>query len=185
MGAGLLPSTRTWSTPYKLMRQYTDNGDTLPFPPKVDLSGKNVLISGSNSGLGERAAYRFALWGAHVILACRDPPPHEPHPEKVIEDMLRESKGQIKPEQLEWWKVDFSSFDSVQALGQRWLDTGKPLDILCNNAGLSTGKFIITKDGVELTRSVNFLGHALLTLVLLPAMKKSAAPKVINVSRHE
>lgn len=181
-GAGLLPSTQPWSLVYKTLRQYADNGAELPFPPKVDLRGKNVLISGANSGLGERAAYRFALWGARVILACRDPPPHEPHPEKVIEDMIREAGGQIKPEQLEWWKVDYSSFDSVQALGQRWNESGRTLDILCNNAGLSTGKFVITNDGVELTRSVNFLGHALLTLTVLPSMKKAAAPKIVNVS---
>jgi NAD(P)-dependent dehydrogenase (short-subunit alcohol dehydrogenase family) len=117
----------------------------------MDLQGKNVLLSGGNSGIGLEAAYTFAKWGAKVILACRDPPPHETHPEKAIELMLEKSEGEIKREQLEWWEVDYSSLDSVEALGKRWMDSGMVLDYLCNNAGLSSLKHITTKDGYELT----------------------------------
>ncbi|MCO5577149.1 hypothetical protein L7F22_030972 [Adiantum nelumboides] len=146
----------------------------------MDLRGKNVLISGANSGIGMEAAYTFAQWGAKVILACRNPPPHELHPTKAIEMLIQRSGGEITRDQLEWWDVDFASFKSVEALGKKWIDSGMVLDYLCNNAGLSMLNHITTEDGFELTRSVNYLGHCLLTLIVLPAMKKAKTPRIVN-----
>jgi hypothetical protein len=54
--------------------------------PNVDLSGKWVLVSGSNNGIGRHAAVQFAAWGANMILAARDPPEREKHPSKVVEE---------------------------------------------------------------------------------------------------
>lgn len=180
-GPGLLPATKQWSFLRCQQRRFlTDFMTDLPYPPRMDLTGKNVLISGSNSGLGLEAAFTFALWGAKVIMACRDPPPHETHPTKAIEQIISRGEGDIKREQLEWWEVDYSSLKSVEALGKRWNESGMVLDYLCNNAGLSVLPLIKTEDGHELTRSVNYLGHCLLTLMVLPSMKDAKTPRIVN-----
>lgn len=124
--------------------------------PAVDLTGKWVLVSGGNSGIGREACLQFAAWGANIVMACREPPSHEIHPKKAVEQCVRaaEDAGH-KKSMIEWWEVDFTKLATVEALATRWLDTGRPLDILCNNAGLgtnatATGKAFITEDGFEL-----------------------------------
>lgn len=160
-GPGLLPSSRPWSRLRRRFRQFEGFGlgsvysIQLPraLPPRVDLQGKNVIISGANSGIGMEAAYTFALWGANVVLACRaNTPAYEMSPQAALEKIVERGAGNIVPEQLEVWELDLSSFASCVKLGERWLETGKPLDYLVNNAGLASSKYIVTEDGFELTR---------------------------------
>ncbi len=173
-GAGLEPSTLEWDRRKKFYYRWLadEHAKDLPLPPRVDLKGKTVLVSGANSGIGECSAYVFAEWGAHVILACRDPPSHEKHPEQVMKDFVERSKGQIKADQLEWWQVEFADLSSVVALGKRLIDSGRVLDYHCANAGINVLKYAKTKDGHDITGQVNYLAHVLLTLITLPAMKK-------------
>jgi len=152
--------------------------------PDVDLSGKWVLVSGSNNGIGRHAAIQFAAWGANVILAARDPPEKETHPSKVVEECKEAARKKGHEESaIEWWEVDYSKLKSVEGLATRWLDTGRPLDILCNNAGIGTspgGSAVFkTEDGFEIIHQVNFLAHVLLTLRLLPSLAKAPAPRVV------
>jgi NAD(P)-dependent dehydrogenase (short-subunit alcohol dehydrogenase family) len=152
--------------------------------PDVDLSGKWIIISGSNSGIGREAAIQFAKWGANVILACRDPPRTELHPTKVVEECFEAAKeGGHVDTVIEWWELDCSKLSSVEAFAQRWLDTDRPLDILCNNAGIGSspgGSAVFrTVDGFEIIHQVNFLSHALITLRLLPSLAKAPAPRVV------
>ncbi|KAK2861372.1 hypothetical protein FQN49_004273 [Arthroderma sp. PD_2] len=136
--------------------------------PEIDLRDKWVMISGSNNGIGREAAIQFAKWGANLILACRQPPSHETHPEQVVEEC--KAAGVLRESQVvEWWECDMADLSSVEALAKRWNDSGKPLDILANNAGIpqGTGKVILTIDGFELLHQVNLLSHTLLTLCLL------------------
>lgn len=72
---------------------------------------------------------------------------------------------------------------SIETFAQRWLDTGRALDILCNNAGMGgspggTTPFM-TKDGFEIIHQVNFLSHVLLTLRLLPSIAKAPEPRIV------
>ncbi|KDN35409.1 NAD(P)-binding protein [Tilletiaria anomala UBC 951] len=183
-GPGLEHSTIPWpryrSFYYRWLAE--DGTKDVPLPPRVDLRGKTVLISGANSGIGKEAAYICALWGAHVIIACRDPPPHEDHPEQVIDEFVARSHGIITNQLVEWWKVDFADLASVKALGDRFISSGRTLDLLFNNAGLNMKKFVQTMDGFELVNQVNYLAHVLLTYTLLPAMKNAKAPRIINTS---
>jgi len=148
------------------------------------LSGKWIIISGSNNGIGREAALAFARMGANLILACRDPPPTETHPEAVLAECLSEAKksGHLDST-IEWWQFNGADLESVDAFAQRWLDTGRPLDILCNNAGMGSspgGSDVFkTKDGFEIIHQVNFLCHVLLTLRLLPSLAKAPAPRVV------
>jgi NAD(P)-dependent dehydrogenase (short-subunit alcohol dehydrogenase family) len=152
--------------------------------PDVDLLGKWVLVSGSNNGIGRHAVIQFAAWGANVILAARDPPERETHPSKVVEECKEAARKKGHEEStIEWWEVDYSKLKSVERLATRWLDTGRPLDILCNNTGIGTspgGSMVFkTEDGFEIIHQVNFLAHVLLTLRLLPSLAKATAPRVV------
>ncbi|CAO1620879.1 unnamed protein product [Parajaminaea phylloscopi] len=183
-GPGLLPTTSRWGAFRRKYWQYLGEKDpakVLPLPPKQDLRGKTVIISGANSGIGKEAAYQFAAWGANVVLACRDAPSHEQHAEETIKEILSRDSS-IRSEQLEWWEVDFAKLDSIRDFGRKWRQSGRVCDILCNNAGLSVAKRVITSDGFELTNQVNFLGHCLMTLYVLPSMQKSSAPRIVNTT---
>jgi NAD(P)-dependent dehydrogenase (short-subunit alcohol dehydrogenase family) len=152
--------------------------------PDVDLSGKWVIISGSNNGIGREAALQFAKWGANVILACRNPPPKEIPPDKVVEECLGAAKENgHKKSTIEWWELDCAKLKSVEAFTQRWMDTRRALDILCNNAGIGSSpggsKVFKTEDGFEITHQVNFLSHVLLTLRLLPSLARAPAPRIV------
>ncbi|KAI7195581.1 hypothetical protein KC363_g1487 [Hortaea werneckii] len=174
--------------------------------PLRDLSGKWVLITGSNNGIGRCAAHFFAECGANLVLACRpDPPKHETRPEEVVAECealgrkAAEARGEEgKGQSVEVWDVDFSRLSNVVALAERWRGTGRGLDVLCNNAGISSsfyagaapsasekGKEVEgawmrrTEDGFELVHQVNFLAHCLLTLLLLPSLARTADPRIV------
>lgn len=156
--------------------------------PPADLRGKSILITGANSGIGRETALLFASWGAtDIILACRpNPPSHEPHPEAVVEEcraaaLAAAGDGHLNDTtRIEWWECDMASLASVEALATRYIQTGKPLDMLINNAGLPEQKRRTprTQDGFDLLQQVNFLSHTLLTLSLLPALAKAEAPRI-------
>lgn len=74
-------------------------------------------------------------------MACRDPPPHEQHPDAAIKAILKECPN-VKAEQLEWWKIDFINFDSIKEFGERWQATGRTCDFLLNNAGSAIGELL-------------------------------------------
>ena len=78
-------------------------------------------------------------------------------------------------------KSIWRAWTSVQAFGKRWLDSGRALDVLCNNAGISgaSKERITTRDGFEIVHQVNFLSHVLLTLTLLPSLAKASAPRIL------
>jgi NAD(P)-dependent dehydrogenase (short-subunit alcohol dehydrogenase family) len=173
-GPGGLSSTKIWGPLRRLYHQYfNEDGRYQPLPPRQDLSGKTVIISGCNSGIGKEAAFVFAQWGAQVIMACRDAPSYEQHPKETIREFLTRPGSNIKESQLEWWEVDFASLQSVKAFGKKWKESGRVCDILCNNAGIGgvNGR-IITSDGFEFVNQINFLSHCLLTFYVLPSMKK-------------
>lgn len=152
--------------------------------PVKDLSGKWVIISGANSGIGARAAVFFAKCGANIVLACRVSP-SEPHPSSVVEECqaVARSAGHEKPI-IDWWDIDMSKLSTVEHFAKRWLDSGRPLDILCNNAGMGSnpgglGTILKTEDGFEFVHQVNFTSHVLLTMRLLPSLAKAEAPRIV------
>lgn len=152
--------------------------------PDADLTGKWIIISGSNNGIGREAAIQFAKWGANLILACREPPKHETHPDVVVAECIAaaQMRGHYKTT-IEWWPLDCSKLSSVETFCARWLATSRALDILCNNAGIGSspggGTIYKTDDGFEIVHQVNFLSHVLLTLRLLPSLARAPAPRIV------
>jgi NAD(P)-dependent dehydrogenase (short-subunit alcohol dehydrogenase family) len=149
------PSYLFWITPRAFQGI---NASTLTIPD-VDCSGKWVIISGSNRGIGRDVALRFASWGANLILACRNQPPKEIHPTVVVKECQEHMKRNGKSAEVEWWEVDMAELASIEAFTARWLQTNRALDILCNNAGLGSspgGETVMkTRDGFEIIHQVH------------------------------
>lgn len=152
--------------------------------PAKDLTGQWVVITGSNSGIGEQAALFFAKCGANILLASRVSP-KEKHPGAVADHCkaIAQAAGHEKST-IEWWEIDMSKLKTVEAFAKRWLDTGRALDILCNNAGMGTNpgglfNLLKTEDGFEFVHQVNFTSHVLLTMRLLPSLAAAPAPRIV------
>lgn len=137
------------------------------------LDDKIVIITGANSGLGYETALDLAKRGALVILACRDLNKAEASRKLII----KKSKNQkIFIEELE-----LSSLDSVKQFSDRINEKYSKIDILINNAGVMSCPKWTTNDGFEYQFQINYLGHYLLTRLLLECLSKSQEARVINL----
>ncbi|KAH6972936.1 hypothetical protein BKA56DRAFT_555889 [Ilyonectria sp. MPI-CAGE-AT-0026] len=150
--------------------------------PEKDLTGKWIIITGANNGIGFEAAKTFAKWGANLIMACREPPEWETHPSVAEKECkaLAESAGHASI--IEWWELDLTDLGSIDRFATKWVDANRPLHILCNNAGVTAtpgAETIYTKDGFEYTHQINFLSHVYLTFRLLPSLAQSSEPRVV------
>jgi len=115
-------------------------------------SGRTVVVTGGNSGLGLETARALSAAGAHVVLAVRDP-------------ARGEHAAAGLPGQVEVRRLDLADLSSVRTFAQEW--TGD-LDVLVNNAGIMAVPEGRTADGFELQFGTNHLGHFALTNLLLP-----------------
>ncbi|CAG2116491.1 unnamed protein product, partial [Medioppia subpectinata] len=80
------------------------------------------------------------------------------------------------------FKLDLSSLKSVRDFAQQIINNEKSVDLLINNAGVMMLPYNTSADGYELQLATNHLGHFLLTLHLLPVMKRSKKARIVNVS---
>ncbi|CUA75682.1 Retinol dehydrogenase 12 [Mus musculus] [Rhizoctonia solani] len=143
--------------------------------PVADLSGKLVIVTGANSGIGLEAARALAGMGAHVILACRNAARGEEAKSSIIK-----STGNLN---IEVELLDCGKFASVHAFLNRWKDRElRKVDILINNAGGLTSTVSLTEDGFEQTYQANHLSHVLLTHGLLNLGCIAPDGRIISVS---
>ena len=146
-------------------------------PPEVlerDLSGRRVIVTGANSGIGFITAKQLAKQGASVTLACRK----EAEGQACADEIRAEAPGA----DLEVRKLDLGDLASVRAFAEQYLAEHDSLHILINNAGIMNTPQRKTVDGFESQIGVNHLGHFLLTELLLDLLKKSAPSRVVVVS---
>jgi NAD(P)-dependent dehydrogenase (short-subunit alcohol dehydrogenase family) len=141
------------------------------------MESKTILITGGNAGIGKATAIGLAKTGANIIIGCRD----KQRGEEAIADIKRES-GNAKIELL---LLDLSSMRSVREAADEFKKKHTKLDVLINNAGVFLAKRETTEDGIEKTFATNYLGHFLLTHLLLDSLKASGQGRIINVaSKH-
>jgi NAD(P)-dependent dehydrogenase (short-subunit alcohol dehydrogenase family) len=134
---------------------------------------KVAIVTGANTGIGRETARALAKRGFELILACRD----RSKTDVVLEEIRNETPGA----KVEFLALELASFESVRAAARTFLDSGRPLHLLINNAGFA-GKRGLTKEGFELTFGVNHLGHFLFTQLLLDRIKSSAPARIVNVA---
>lgn len=140
-----------------------------------DLSGKLVVITGANSGLGFGLSRRLSAAGADVIMAIRNRAKGEAAVDE-IRQTVPDAKLTIK-------SLDLSSLAGVAALGEELNGDGRPIDILINNAGVMTPpERDATADGFELQFGSNHLGHFALTGHLLPLLRAANGARVVSLS---
>jgi NAD(P)-dependent dehydrogenase (short-subunit alcohol dehydrogenase family) len=146
---------------------------------RIEASADTVLVTGATDGLGRAVAERLAAGGATVLLHGRDP-------ERLAaaERAIRAATGSTR---LRTHRADLASLDEVRALADEVAASTERLDLLVNNAGIGSGRPDGTtrqesRDGHELRFAVNFLAGALLTLRLLPLLRRSTPARVVNVA---
>ena len=136
-------------------------------------TGRTVLITGANTGIGFEAARAFTAKGARVLLGCRD--------ESRAVSAINAIKALTPEADLSWISLDLASLDSVAKAGQRVLEEPR-LDLLINNAGVMVPPKTTTTDGFELQFGVNHLGHFALTAHLLPMLIRNDEARIVTVS---
>jgi len=153
---------------------------------RVDLSGKTVIVVGSNTGLGLEAARHLATMmgraedGGRLILACRNV--------KKGEEALASIQATTGFSGAEVWEVDLANFSSIKLFADRFeSEGGDSLDLLIMNAGISTFVYSQTADGWESQLQVNYLGTAHLALRMIPfkSTTSKSQPSVNScIKRH-
>lgn len=139
----------------------------------VLLTGKTVVITGCNTGIGRETALDLARRGAKIIMACRNLAETEAVAQEIM--ILKCPRPSI-------YKLDLSDLESVRKCAIAILKNEDNVDILINNAGVCLCPYMRTKDGFEMQFGTNHLGHFLLTNMLLPKLKESSQGRVIIVS---
>lgn len=157
---------------YRLLRKFIAGGVCTS---TARMSGRVVIITGANSGIGKATAVDLTRRGARVIMACRDLKRGEAALNSIIKE-TGSSNVILK-------HLDLASMKSIRAFAKE-INTNEPdLHVLINNAGvIGTPKRQETEDGLELTMAVNHFGHFLLTNLLLDLLKKSAPSRIVVVS---
>ncbi|WP_166982828.1 SDR family NAD(P)-dependent oxidoreductase [Paramicrobacterium fandaimingii] len=135
----------------------------------VDLSGRNVVITGGHSGLGLVMTRALSAAGASVTVGSRN--------------TERAEAAVAGLERVEVSQLDLLDPESIEAFSQRWLDSGRPLHILINNAGYPASAEI-ERDarGCEAQFATNHLGHFQLTRSLYPALKAAGGARVVSTT---
>jgi NAD(P)-dependent dehydrogenase (short-subunit alcohol dehydrogenase family) len=138
------------------------------------MRGRVCLVTGATSGHGRAVAAALAGLGGDVILLGRNP-------EKCarVREAIAREKAARAPDVL---LCDLARREEVDRAARELLDSGRPLHVLVNNAGLVNLRRQETPDGVETTFAVNYLAHFQLTLRLLPLLRASAPARIVNVS---
>lgn len=139
-----------------------------------DLTGKVIIVTGGNSGLGYESVKAFAKKGAEVILACR------------LTDKGEKAKAEIMQNNPNWkikvGILDLMDLESVKNFAEHINKSYKRLDVLLNNAGIMTTPYFRTKDGFEGQMGTNHLGHFALTGLLINLITITPRARVVNVS---
>jgi NAD(P)-dependent dehydrogenase (short-subunit alcohol dehydrogenase family) len=138
--------------------------------------GKTCLITGATSGIGRVTAMELARMGAELFLVYRN---QERADETVAE--IRRRTGNENIHLIHLIRADLGSQKQVRAAAAEFLETGKPLHVLINNAGLGNTKRLMTEDGIEMVFAVNHLAYFLLTMLLCDRLKQSAPARIVNV----
>ena len=150
-------------------RSWDDDGR-----PPGGLAGWSVLVTGANSGIGAAACEQLARGGATVHMLARDRDRGERARSEIA---ARAGGGELHLE-----ICDVSSLASVREFAERFSAEQPELHALVHNAGVMPPERIHTDEGFELTFATNVLGPFLLTGLLLPALRRGAPSRIVNVS---
>ena len=130
------------------------------------MTGRSVIVTGANSGIGRAAAAALAAAGARVVLAVRS-----------VEKGSAAAAGMAGEPDVR--RLDLASLDSVREFAAGWEG---PIDLLINNAGVMAPPRRETNDGFELQIGTNHLGHFALTAKLIDLLEPRPAARVVTLA---
>lgn len=134
----------------------------------IDLRGKTVIVTGGHNGIGLETTKALVSAGASVVVGARDM-------DKARRNLRDVSHAELLP-------LDLSDPQSIDRFVAQFLLTGRPLDILINNAGVYAPLEIRDRRGYDMQFTTNFLGPFQLTLGLWDALRRSGRARVVNLS---
>ncbi|GAA3161394.1 MULTISPECIES: SDR family NAD(P)-dependent oxidoreductase [Streptomyces] len=137
----------------------------------TDLSGKLAIVTGGYSGLGLETTRALARAGARVVVPARRRAPAE------------QALAAIDGAEVD--ELDLADQDSVRRFAERFLASGRPADLVINNAGIMACPETRTGPGWEAQFAVNHLGHYALVNRLRPALRPGARVVAVSSAGHQ
>ncbi|GAB7348097.1 hypothetical protein MBLNU459_g6122t1 [Dothideomycetes sp. NU459] len=146
-----------------------------------DLSGKVIIVTGGNTGLGKESVLQLVKHNPkEVYLAARTA--------SKAEAAIAEIKNAVPNASVSFLQLDLTDFASIKNAAEQFTSRNDRLDILLNNAGIMALPYDKTAQGYEIQFGTNHMGHALLTKLLLPTLLKTAESspdadvRIVNLS---
>ncbi|KAJ9604952.1 hypothetical protein H2200_010341 [Cladophialophora chaetospira] len=152
------------------MWPFTSGVAFVPERDVKDLTGKVIVVTGGNTGIGKETVLQLAKHNPKkIFLAART--------ESKAHDAIADIKAapSAKGVDVEYLPLDLSSLTSVKAASERVKERVSRLDVLILNAGIMAVPPGKTEEGFDIQLGTNHVGHALLTKQLLPVLEKTAA----------
>ena len=137
------------------------------------MTGKTVVITGANSGIGKETALALGRMGARVVLVCRN----QDRGNKALAELSSSVPGNF-----ELLLADLGSLREVENLAQKIQTQYPKIDVLLHNAGVFYQDHKLSPDGIEMTLAVNHVGVFHLTNLLLGKLNESAPSRIVIVS---
>jgi len=136
----------------------------------IDLTGKYAIVTGGYSGLGIEVVRALTAAGASVTVPARRP------------EVARDALAEAGLEDVEVDAMDLADQDSVKAFADRCRESGRPLDLLINNAAVMAAPLTRVGPGWESQFATNHLGHFTLTNLLWPLLAAADGARVVELS---
>ncbi|KAB1273668.1 Retinol dehydrogenase 13 [Camelus dromedarius] len=148
-----------------LLKDYVVGGAC---PSKATIPGKTVVVTGANTGIGKQTALELAKRGEVDMEKC--------------EAAAKDIRGETLNHHVNARHLDLASLKSIREFARKITEEEEHVHILINNAAVMRCPHWTTEDGFEMQLGVNYLGHFLLTHLLLDKLKASAPSRIINLS---
>jgi NAD(P)-dependent dehydrogenase (short-subunit alcohol dehydrogenase family) len=140
------------------------------------MNSQTILITGATDGVGKLTAIDLAKQSKDAVILL-----HGRNKDK-LDKVIGEIKKARSNQHIEGYIADLSLMNEVHRLAEDVLSKHDTINILINNAGAGFAAPRYSKDGIETRLAVNYLAHFLLTYLLLPAIKKAAPSRIVNVA---
>src|ERR1700693_3679277 len=140
-----------------------------------------ALVTGANKGIGFEVVRQLRREGFHVFLGARNQEAGKAAAEKLNQEGRNAGNGQVN-----FLRLDITDQESIKRAAEEFGKQSDRLDALVNNAGilLDDDKDVLTMtpEIFETTLHTNTLGALLVSQAFVPFLKKSDAPRIVNVS---
>lgn len=137
------------------------------------LDGQNIIVTGSNVGIGKETALDLSARGANIIMACRNTKAAE----KTADFIKKKTDGKVEVLQM-----DLSSLASIREFVEAVKSKYTSIHQLINNAGIMRSPQSKTTDGFDITIGTNHVGTFYLTQLLMPLLRHADQARIINLA---